>query len=121
MKTCEFSGCTEQINVWLKYCNRHSQQMAMQEQQQRTSVREMPPSIPAQKVMMPIETTTMPTIKQVQEPRSLPRFEKENTRKDAMRFAIDLITQTDIEQKPYEQLLNEVRTLTNELQRILEE
>jgi hypothetical protein len=121
MKTCEYSGCTNQINVWLKFCPQH-QQMMMQQTQQQQRVIEMPPSIPTQKVSMPTATETLPTfVRPIQETKTFQQKDKENNRRDAMRFAVDLITQTDIEQKPYDQMINEIRTLTNELQRILEE
>jgi hypothetical protein len=122
MKTCSYQGCNNQINVWKMFCDQH-EKMMMQQQQQQQRVMESPPAIPLQKVQMPTESSlpAFATARPVQEPKTFSEKEKENVRRDAMRFAVDLITQTDIEQKPYDQLISEIRTLTNDLQRILQE
>jgi len=120
MKTCEYSGCTNQINVWKKFCENHERMMMQQAQQQRQMVAETPPVIPQSRVSMPTEDNQPQKImpKPVFEPRILEGKERP-LKVDAMRFAIDLIRETDIEQKPYDQLLGELRTMTNDIEKIL--
>jgi len=121
MKTCSYQGCTNQINVWKMFCDQHERMMqqAQQQQQRQTQmVAEMPPAIPQTRVMMPTEDSQpQRIIKTPNEPK--PMTDLKDVRVEAMRFAVDLIRETEIEQKPYDQLLGELRTMTNDIERIL--
>jgi hypothetical protein len=120
MKKCEFSGCPNDIQVWQKFCPTHQQMMMQQAQQQRQNqmVSEMPPAIPQTRVMMPTEDNQpQKIIMKPIEPR--PMTDLKDVRVEAMRFAVDLICETDIEQKPYDQLIGELRTMTNDIEKIL--
>jgi len=134
-KKCSFDGCNEEIQQWQSFCSRHYQtMMAQQSPALGGAVVEEPPQIPVQKVALQkpslpkggvsqIDTPTNQLTPQVSSNQPIQRHEQVETgdkdryflRKECLKSAVDLICQTDIENKSFDVLMGEIETLTEKL------
>lgn len=99
-KTCADPNCTNEIQQWQTYCPQHYAEM-MQKQQQA----EMPKQPDAPKVVKTEEVKVLP----------LPQLEERErliVKQTCLKSAVELMKSFDNEAKEFDQLMQEVETLT---------
>lgn len=124
MKKCAFEGCTNEIQAWQTYCPQHYE--LLMRQQSGSAIVEEPPKIPQQKVAMP---SKLPEKKQLpQFPQQTQPVKKEQgegtdrerlVRKECLRIAVDLMIATEDLNKPYDELLGQIRQLVTDFYNIV--
>ena len=116
-KICNYNGCNNEIQEWQQMCSTH---YAMMMQKQNPTTTQQP--TPVQNVQPP---DMLPEMK-VEHSKSLPlpkldERERLITKQTALKCAVDFIKSLENEDKPFETLIEEVRTMTVHFYRIVVE
>lgn len=129
-KICDWDDCNEEVADWQTHCPKHyammqqqKQQSGMAQPQQQAQVQQPQPQ---QQVQQPVQAQPKQTVEQdMQEQEQaldLPQLsERERliVKQSAFKGAIELMSKMNFETKEYEDLLNEVETLTVHFYRII--
>jgi len=113
MKKCNVNGCNEDIQQWQVLCPKHY----MEQMGQVNPATQEPPKMPQAKVTMP-EQKHVPEKPKEMKAVVMPNMDEKQRleiRMSCLRSAVELLVNTDIEQKTYDQLLEELKTLVEEL------
>jgi hypothetical protein len=120
-KQCATDGCTEEIQDWQTYCSKHYAQM-MQKTQQQQQQPQPPPQEEIVTEERVVDVQEPKKIKSAQQKIDLPELvERERliVKQTALKSAIELLKTMDNENKEFEQLMNEIETLTVYFYRVI--
>lgn len=132
-KICDWDDCNEEVADWQTHCPKHyammqqqKQQSGMAQPQQQAQVQQPQPQQPQQPVQQPAQAQPKQTVEQAMEEQEqvldLPQLsdrERLIVKQTAFKGAIELMSKLNFEAKEYEDLINEVETLTVHFYRLI--
>ena len=121
MKICAEENCNIEVEAWQTYCPKHYA-IKMQEAQQKQGKEELPKMPVKPEVVEQQEKKVLPPEEIEREP--LPEIDDRTSSiisQVAFKGAIELMANMNFEEKTFEELIGEIRTLTNEFYRIMVE
>jgi len=127
MKICQEEGCNTEIEAWQTYCQKHYAMRMQGQPQPQSQVPEAPaePQVVEEQVVeekVAEEKKTLPDAPVERPP--LPQIDERTASivsQVAFKGAIELMSNMAFEEKTFEELVGETRTLTNEFYRIIVE